>query len=71
MTLTQLGCKVWNGICRVTCAIWNGRKWVVSATQSDNANGLALRLLVFYSQIPVRDKTTIERLVCVVVSVLF
>jgi hypothetical protein len=32
---------------------------------------LALRLLVFYTQIPVRDKATIERLVCVVVSVFF
>lgn len=64
---------LWNGICRVTCAIWNGRKWVVSATQSvntDNMNELALRL-IFYTQIPVREKTPIERMVCVVVSVLF
>ena len=30
-----------------------------------------LRLLVFYTQILVRDKKTIEKLVCVVVSVLF
>lgn len=33
-------------------------------------NELALRL-IFYTQIPVREKTPIERMVCVVVSVLF
>ena len=34
-------------------------------------NELALRLLIFYTQILVRDKTTVEWQVCVVVSVLF
>jgi hypothetical protein len=44
---------------------------VSDSVNTDNMNELALRLLIFYTQIPVRDKTTIEWFVCVVVSVLF